>query len=169
MNPKPPKPRKNGRKRMNARQAALLKNLSKGMTQKQAAINAGYSEKHADKVAHQTLTRMQENWGEHLEAVIGNQRSVLEKYLVPLMNARHQKAFNHNGKVVYSKPMVAWGPRRDGLDIYCKIAGAYKMPEIGERGPIQVQVITNVTLPDPGLSGTNGHKSTELPIDTTSH
>jgi hypothetical protein len=82
------------------------------------------------------------------------------------MNATERKAFNHNGKVVYSKPMVAWGPRTSGLHIYCRIAGAYQDEPKQETGPTQVIINTNVKLPDPGMvltvpADSNGHKPTQ--------
>lgn len=62
--------------------------------------------------------------------------------------------------------MVAWGPRYNGLDIYCRIAGAYQDERKPEQEPVQVIVNTNVKLPDPGMvltvpADSNGHKPTQ--------
>jgi hypothetical protein len=150
----------------NARQQALMKNLALGMTQKDAAIKAGYTTKHPRKAAHQALQQIAKTWPDELESVVGTPRQVIDKYLLPLMNAEESKPFNHNGRVIYSKPQVAWGPRYNGLDIYCRIAGAYQRDKDVESGPVQVQVITNVKLPDPQMIlpvpvCSNGHKPTQ--------
>jgi hypothetical protein len=164
MSKKPPND-KAKRKFPNTRQEALLKNLAKGMTKTEAAIAAGYSKKFAGQGAHQALKQIAKTWPERLDKVVGTPESVIEKYIIPLMNAKETKAFNHNGKVVYSKPMEAWGPRYNGLNIYCRIAGAYQEKGEQNAGPVQVIVNCNVKLPDPGMTVTvpsnNGHKPTE--------
>jgi hypothetical protein len=150
----------------NARQQALLKNLAKGMTKTEAAVAAGYSKKFASQGAHQALKQIAKTWPETLDKVCGTPESVIEKYILPLMNATARKAFNHNGKVIYSKPMVSWGPRTSGLDIYCRIVGAYRDERKPEQRPVQVIINTNVKLPDPGMvltvpADSNGHKPTQ--------
>lgn len=168
MSKKPPKPKA---KRMNARQGALLKNLAKGMTQKDAAIAAGYTPKHPGKAAHQALELISRNWPDELERVVGTKETVIEKYLLPLMNATERKAFNHNGEIVYSKPMVAWGPRYNGLDTYFRVAGAYaKEIELNAQVGVKVVLVDiprparGVVMADVGpgaLPSSNGHKPTD--------
>jgi DNA-binding NarL/FixJ family response regulator len=41
----------------------LVQNVAKGMTAKQAAIQAGYSPKNASQSAHQVLSRLEESIG----------------------------------------------------------------------------------------------------------
>jgi hypothetical protein len=136
------------------------------MSQTDAAIAAGYSKKFAGQSGHQALRQIAKTWPERLDKVCGTPESVIEKYILPLMNATERKAFNHNGKIVYSKPIVAWGPRYNGLDIYCRIAGAYQDERKQETGPTQVIINTNVKLPDPQMilpvpADSNGHKPTQ--------
>jgi hypothetical protein len=80
------------------------------------------------------------------------------------MNATERKAFNHNGKVVYSKPMKAWAARTSG--------SGYLLPHRGrlsgqaQTRAVQVIVSTNVKLPDPQMilpvpADSNGHKPTQ--------
>src|SRR5690349_5094799 len=113
-------------KRPTKRQEALLKNLAMGMSQTDAAIAAGYSKKFAGQSGHQALRQIAKTWPEWLYEVCGTPEAVIEKYIIPLMNAKETKAFNNNGEVVYSRPMINWGARYKGLDIYCRIAGAYQ-------------------------------------------
>ena len=142
-----------------------MKNLALGMAQKEAAIKAGYTTKHPRKAAHQALAQIAKTWPEELESVVGTPRQVIDKYLLPLMNATETKAFNHNGDVIYSRPIINWGARSNGLDIYCRIAGAYQDEKKPEARPVQVIINTNVKLPDRGMvfpesPSKNGHKPT---------
>ena len=131
------------RKLPNARQQALVKNLAKGMNQTDAYREAGYDAKHAPQAAHLTVNRIAKTWPEMLEKVVGTPESVIAKYILPLMNANETKTAldQKTGQFRYSKPMKAWGPRYNGLDIYCRIAGAYQREQEATPLSLGVKVI----------------------------
>src|SRR5262249_37504342 len=134
------KPRNNGHKKLNPRQSALVKNLAQGKTITEAAKAAGYKSKYPGQAGSQALKQIRKTWPEILEQQGLTPESVTEKYLIPLMNATECKVVQHNGKFIKSKPMIAWGPRYSGLDIYFRISSAYPDEKKQEVVPTLVQI-----------------------------
>lgn len=52
--------------------------------------------------------------------------TLIQKYLVPALNATEIKVAHHAGRFIYSKPVVAWGPRLSALDFAFRISGMYQ-------------------------------------------
>jgi hypothetical protein len=58
---------KNGPKPLTTRQRALIKELAKGQSAKDAAIVAGYAPTYARQQKHQAINRIKKNWRELLD------------------------------------------------------------------------------------------------------
>jgi phage terminase small subunit len=63
----PTTPKRRYRPKITYRGRNLVKNLAKGMPQKQAAIQAGYSPKNASQSAYQALSRIQGSLAEIMD------------------------------------------------------------------------------------------------------
>lgn len=110
-------------------QKLLVKNLIKGKSITDAALAAGYSEKCPGQVGHAALQAIKEKMPQVLAKYGLTDESLIEKYLKPLMEANETKFFAHEGRVTDQKDVIAWGPRRDGLDMAFKLRGDYKAAE----------------------------------------
>jgi hypothetical protein len=63
---------------------------------------------------------------------------------------RRAPAFNHNGKVIYTKPMVAHDVRLKATDMILKLLGAY--PTAEQQTNVGVRVISMEGIPRPDRS-----------------
>src|ERR1700687_365731 len=144
------KPPKSGRRRnkLTPRRARFIKELVKGKSLTQAAVNAGYSEKNAGQSGHQTLTRIQQRMPEVLESHGLTDDILIEKYLKPLMNAKETVFAKFEGEITDRCDVIAWGPRRDGLDLAFKLKGSYAASTEEGRGPSVQVIVLDVVTPD---------------------
>ena len=126
----------------------LIAELARGKSITEAEKAAGYSTKWPGQSGSQALRAMRKTMPEVLEAAGLTDEALIEKYLKPLLNARETKFFQRNGRVVSKRQVVAWGPRKDGLDLAFKLKGSYATPDEHGRGsPVQV-IILDVPRPD---------------------
>jgi phage terminase small subunit len=88
-----------GKRRPNARQAALLKNLMKGMSLTNAARKAGYSQKRPGQSGYQALNQMAQSTPEVMERQGLTNEALIEKYLRPALEAQETKFFAFKGVV----------------------------------------------------------------------
>lgn len=49
--------------------------------------------------------------------------SFINKYLLPALNAKETRVFNADGQIIYSKPLVAWGPRVEMNKLVARMKG----------------------------------------------
>jgi hypothetical protein len=138
-----------------AKQQALIRQLAKTKHQGKAAIAAGYSPKHARQSAYQALESIRKTAPELLARHGLDDDSLIDKHLLPLMNAEETKFFTlpvGKGKdrrlQIESRKTANWSARTAGLDIACKIRGLYvREPE--NKGPeFSVIMIDRAHRPD---------------------
>jgi hypothetical protein len=67
---------------------------------------------------------------------------LVEDYLKPLLEAHETKFFQFQGQVVERVNVVAWGPRKEGLDIAFRLKGSYapKSADEIEAGNITINI-----------------------------
>jgi hypothetical protein len=153
------------RKRLNPRQANLIKELSKGKTLGQAGIAAGYTKKHPRQAAHQALEGIRKTMPQVLEAAGFTDEVLIDRYLRPLMNAHETVFAKFEGKITDSRKVIAWGPRKDGLDLAFRLKGSYAASTEEGRGPSVQVVIVDVPRPDRSkIIGVGGNGSCPTPI-----
>jgi hypothetical protein len=150
------------RRKLTQRERAFIKQLPKNKTVKQAAIKAGYSPNNPDQSAHQALESIKLKMPELMDELGLTDKALIQNHLVPLLNAKETKFFQHNGKVGDSREVIAWGPRTSGLDIAFKLKGRYAERGAETSTNIGVQVIV-VDIPRPNrpaieVTPANGHK-----------
>lgn len=172
------KPPKSGRRRkiLTPKRRKLIQELSKGKNLTEAGLAAGFSKKCPSQSAHQALSLMSKTMPEMLDEAGLTDFAIIEKYLKPLLNATETKffPFRHtkteqveqeidgpNGtkikqktpvettiQTIQTKDVIAWGPRRDGLDILCRMKGTYAASSEENRGPGVQVVILDCPRPD---------------------
>jgi hypothetical protein len=138
-------------KRLNQRERLLLKALAKGATFAEAALSAGYQAKHAKQAGFQAFQGVKRKMPQMLEDKGLTDGSIIDKYLLPALEAMETEFAKFEGRITDQKDVVSWGPRLQALDMLFKLKGSYAPKEItGEGGnPIPVQLITNTNFAEP--------------------
>lgn len=125
-------------KRLTPRQNKFIKELAKGKTQTQAAIDAGYTTKAPGQAANQVLEQIRAKMPEVLERHGLTDDVLIEKYLIPLLHAKVTRHFAHQGKIVSSRTYADNDNRRQTLDMTFRLKGSFA-PKTEEEGRIQQQ------------------------------
>jgi hypothetical protein len=147
------KGKNSGSKRLTPMQSKLVKNLAKGMSITDAALEAGYSENCPAQSGSQALDAIRRKMPELLDRTGLTEEGVIEKYLKPLMNAKEMEFAKFEGKITDARSVVAWGPRAQGLDMYFRLRGSYAPTRLGSPNgddPIQVKVIDTAGMREAG-------------------
>lgn len=125
---------------MSPRETKLLKALRSGKTLTDAAIDAGYASGTralASQSGHQALRNLQRRMPEILDDMGLTQEAVVEKYLMPLLDATETKFFpfrktvkDRDGvetvtQVITTREVIANVTRSIALDMYFKLRGSY--------------------------------------------
>jgi|SRR6516165_8556763 hypothetical protein len=74
---------------------------------------------------------------------------LIEKYLVPLLEATQVKVFNDDGTLIYSEPLIAWDIRLGALREAFKLKGSYAPPPEPAQAYTGIQVIVMDKIPRP--------------------
>ena len=152
------------------KQRAMAKHLLKGRSRAKAYQLAGYTGTNPHQGAHQVINQIQEKMPQLMDRLGLTDDVLITKYLEPLLNAKETKFAQYEGSFTDQRTVVAWGPRRDGLDMAFKLKGSYAVQADAEK-QIGIQVIlVDVPRPDRpantlpangnGHNG-NGHKLSE--------
>jgi hypothetical protein len=143
----PKKYAKHGRnkRKPNARQQKFIKELAKGKTLTQAALNAGYSSKRPDQSGYQALAQLRGRVPELLERHGLGEEVLIEKYLVPLLNAHETKFFKEGAKRI---KVEALGIRHAALRTAFELHGSYAPRDPKEAAQYGVKII-RVDIPRP--------------------
>ncbi len=137
--------KKSGKKKLTPRQHAFVKNLARGASQKDAFIAAGYKAKHPDQGAHQALKQIQGKVPQIMDQMGLTDHLLIEKYLVPLLDAEETKFFNEGKKRIN---VAALGIRHTALDTAFKLRGSYAPRDPAEAAQFGIKVVV-VDIPRP--------------------
>jgi hypothetical protein len=119
-----PKSRRPSR-RLSVRQRSMLEHISNGMTAKAAALAAGYSEKNPRQSGYQALQGLRNKMPGIMEEHGLSDDVLIDKYLLPALDAYETKFFQTAGRITDSRKVIAWRSRVKALDIALKIKGLY--------------------------------------------
>jgi hypothetical protein len=143
------------RRELTAKQRALVRALTKIKHQGKAAIAAGYSPKHARQSAYQALESIRKTAPELLARHGLDDDSLIDKHLLPLMNAEETKFFTlpvGKGKdrrlQIESRKTANWNARQNGLDMAFKIRGLYVRKQENKGPEFSVLMIDASNRPD---------------------
>jgi hypothetical protein len=149
-----PRKKKRG---LTAKQQELIRQLAKTKHQGKAAIAAGYSPKHARQSAYQALESIRKTAPELLARHGLDDDSLIDKHLLPLMNAEDTKFFAlpvGKGKgrrlQIESRKTANWSARQNGLDMAFKIRGLYVREQENKGPEFSVITINRAYRPDWG-------------------
>jgi CCR4-NOT transcriptional regulation complex NOT5 subunit len=113
------------RKELSPRQMKLIKARAEGKTYAQAAIEAGYSPKHAAQNGYQALSQIRGRVQDLLDRNGLDENTAIEKYLKPLLEARETVFFQKNGKVTATRKVEALAIRLNALKELFLLHGSY--------------------------------------------
>jgi hypothetical protein len=103
----------------------MLQNISNGMTAKAAALAAGYSKKNPRQSGYQALQGLTNKVPAIMERHGLSDDVLIDKYLLPALEAYETKFFATGGRITDSRVVAAWRSRVKALDIALKIKGLY--------------------------------------------
>jgi hypothetical protein len=112
-------PRKNV---LRGKEPKLVKALAKTSNVSEAGRMAGYGTAQS---AHRAVRRIQTKVPELMERMGLTDEYLLKKCLKPGLKAKETKFFADKGIVMDKKEVIAWGPRRDFLDMAFRLKGLY--------------------------------------------
>lgn len=105
---KPQKPRL----RLTEKQRRFLDAKLAGKNDVEAALAARYSPANPSQSAYQVKKALVERMGDEVYHALGlTKTEFIQKHLAPCLEATETKVFLAGKRVVYSNPLVAWGPR----------------------------------------------------------
>jgi phage terminase small subunit len=133
--------------KLTPQQRALVKNLAKGMTLTEAAIQSGYSENNARQSGYQALEGIRTKMPELLDRHGLTDESLIDKYLRPALEAEETKFAQKDGLFTDAKNVISWGPRLTALDMAFNLKGSFPQRDKNSIVAMPVQIITNITLP----------------------
>jgi len=143
-------PRKKKR-RLTAKQQALIRALSKTKHLGKAAIEAGYSPKNATQSGAQALAAIQKTAPELLAKHGLDDDALIEKHLIPLLQAQETKyfAYTRQGKrLLLERNVAAHSIRANALDMAFKIRGLYVREQENKGPEFSVVMIDASNRPD---------------------
>jgi hypothetical protein len=154
----PKKYAKHGRnkRKPNPRQQKFVRELASGKTLTQAAKNAGYSDKNPAQSGYQALAQLRRRVPELLERHGLGEEVLIEKYLLPLLQAEETKFFptgitvavGKEKKTVYQVNVQALGIRHAALGTAFELHGSYAPRDPKEAAQYGVRII-RVDIPRP--------------------
>jgi len=111
-----------GKKILHGKEPKLVKALTKTTNISKAGRMAGYGTAQS---AHRALRNIQTKIPELMDSIGLTDEFLLKECLKPGLSAMETKFFADKGVVLSEKEVIAWGPRRDFLDMACKLKGLY--------------------------------------------
>jgi hypothetical protein len=133
------------RRRLTPRRVKFVEQLVLGKSLTDAAKEAGYSKAYPGQAGHQALEQIQKNAPELLAKHGLTDDVLIEKYLIPQMNAEKTEFFPYTKRgqrKLLSVNVVDWRARDAGLEKAMKIRGLY-VKEAENTGPTFSVVILN--------------------------
>lgn len=140
--------RKRGKRKLGLKQKKLVKALTKANSVAEAGRMAGYGTRES---THRALKSVQEKMPEIMDRFGLTDEYLVEHCLKPGLTAMETKFFQKDGLVMEEKDVIAWGTRRDFLDMAFKVKGVYKVPDyVGDAGNHAAQIGFRVVVSDTG-------------------
>jgi hypothetical protein len=155
-------PRTRKKRKPTPRQQQFVKGIAKGKTLTQAALDAGYSPNHPAESGYQALNALRGRMPALLEKHGIGEDTLIQKYLVPLLDAHETKFFpqgitmqveakNKKGfvdKLVYTVNVEALGIRHAALRTAFELHGSYAPRDPKEAAQYGVKII-KIDIPRP--------------------
>jgi hypothetical protein len=119
------KPKKKGKARrpLTRREQKLVEHVKSGKSLTAAAPLAGYSDKNPGQSGFQAMENIKKK-APDLFADLGlDDKTFIEKHIIPALNATQTKVALHEGKFKYSKTLVDWGTRARTNELVADMKG----------------------------------------------
>ncbi len=142
------------RKELSPRQMKLIKARAEGKTYAQAAIEAGYSPKHAAQNGYQALSQIRGRVQDLLDRQGLDENTAIEKYLKPLLEAERTVFFQRDGKITQRAKIAALEIRLAALKELFLLHGSYAPRDPKEAAQFGIKVIV-VDIPGPARETIN--------------
>lgn len=129
------------------RERKLFEAVAKGKTITDAALEAGYSEKFPGQAGSRALANIKEKAIGLFERHGLDDDTFVEKCIKPALFATEVKVFRSEDEIVYSKPLIAWGPRVSMNRLVAEMKGMVIKEQESNAAQIRVVVINQANRP----------------------
>jgi terminase small subunit-like protein len=160
--------KKKADKPLTLKQSRFAAAFMKSHSLKQAALAAGYSPKHPSKSGQQALDDIRHKAPKILESMGLSLENVIEKHLIPLLNATETKFFQSEGKITDYVDVEALGIQLGATRTTLELLNAFppKDPILAAQVGVEV-IVMDMPRPEPpsgdGRSA-NGHKAQKAKV-----
>jgi hypothetical protein len=141
---------KRKKRKLTQKERAFVKALPKATSQAEAAVVAGYSPKNPDQSAYQALKSVRKKMPDLMDELGLTDTVLIQKYLVPALEAQETKFFADKGIVLDQRDVIAWGPRLQALQLAGKWKGIERDSESDNSGPAGGGFTVRLELTDEG-------------------
>ena len=142
--------KREAKKRPTLRQSRFAKALMHAKTLKEAAIEAGYSEKYATSSARQALASLRPKVQEMMDNAGLSVPVLIQKHLIPKLSAKTTKLATEDGNFTDFVELEDHATQLQALDMSFKLHGAYVPKDPKEAAQFGVEVIV-VDIPRPSV------------------
>ena len=127
--------------KLTPQQRRLIKNLIAGQSITESARSAGYADNgYVGQIGSQALETIREKMPQILDKHGLTDNVLIEKYLKPLLNAETTEFAKFEGKITDEKSVIAWEPRKAGLDMAFNLKGSYAAKDSGPSSGSNITV-----------------------------
>lgn len=134
-------------KKLTRREQALFKGMLEGKTITEAARDAGYSPDYAAQAGSRAVQQIKAKAPDLFSRHGLDSDTFVEKCILPALRAQEVKVFRTEDKIIYSKPLVAWGPRVATNRLVAEMMGLVLKEQEDNRSQIRVVVINQAHRP----------------------
>lgn len=146
--PEKPKTKKQKSQRpLTNRERKLFELVAKGKTITDAALEAGYSEKFPGQAGSRAFANIKEKAPGLFDRHGLDDDAFVEKCIKPALFATEVKVFRSEDEIVYSKPLIAWGPRVSMNRLVAEMKGLVVKEQDTPGAQIRVVVINQANRP----------------------
>ena len=140
------------RKKLTHRERKLLEGVAAGKTQTKAAQDAGYA--HPMQSGSRAMNNIRDKAPDLLARHGLDDDTFVEKCLLPLTKATETKVFKIGSgeesdpyRILYSKPLVAWGPRARAAELIANMKGLLVKEQETPGQQIRVVIVNAANRP----------------------
>lgn len=144
------KPEAGKKRRLTQKERALVKALPTAKSVAEAALQAGYSPTRPDQSGYQALKSIRKKMPDLMDELGLTDTALIEKYLVPALEAQETKFFSDKGIVLDTRDVIAWGPRLQALQLAGKWKGIDRDAESDDTGSAGDGITVRLEFSDEG-------------------
>jgi len=136
------------RKKLTLKEKKLLKGVVEGMSLKDAALSAGYSDKNPSQSAGQALKCIEDKDPDLFVRNGLDDDAFLQQHVIPAMRAEQTQLATFEGRFSDERKVEAWTARMNAIGLIARMKGMIKEKESGSNLGVKVVIINGANRPE---------------------